>query len=703
MKRLILVPVCALLLALPACSDSSSKDEEETDDGGFGSDDPDGGAGEDSLEWNGCTTTVTYTGDEYRTYNFETSCSLLNDVPESGELQVEEEEGQVVSRTSDTMFDALFALAMQEVRDATVECIQDGAFNDGNAVDCSCFETGAEWHYVWTRDTAYAAQLGLAAVEPERTARSLSFKLSDRKAAAGGGQAEIVQDTGSGGSWPVSTDRVVWALGAWEALKFLDGTERQEFFDAAYEAVVNTVERDREAVYDSRDGLYRGEQSFLDWREQTYPTWTADTTVHQGMSKALSTNAGHRAILTIASQMATEAGDTTAATRYSGWAEDLAQAINDELWLSDHGLYSTLKATELDDAPLAKFDLLGEALAVLCDVASEDRAEIIVASYPHTVAGPPVIWPQNPATPIYHNRGIWPFVTAYGVRAAAKAGNAEVVKRGVDSLMIGAATNLSNMENFEFMTLSNHVEDGDLTGPVINSRRQLWSVGGYLSMVIHTLFGIHADQDGLSFEPFLPAARARGDVLRRGRDHPQGLPLQGKEDRRGHRPRRFGGHDGRILDRRLCDPERGAPGGGRGVVGRAPGRRRCSGGAGGSRGLERRGDAGGGRGRFHRLLRAEGAAAQRAELERRIAGALLGRQRRDRRGLQRVQERRARRRAGSTGHRGRIRTGRRRPRGPRATASRRSTRGRARPRTTQSPSVGGESPTSGSFSTRRTP
>ena len=26
----------------------------------------------------------------------------------------------------------------------------------------------------------------------------------------------IVQDTGSGGAWPVSTDRMVWLLAAWE-------------------------------------------------------------------------------------------------------------------------------------------------------------------------------------------------------------------------------------------------------------------------------------------------------------------------------------------------------------------------------------------------------------------------------------------------------------------------------------------------------
>lgn len=34
----------------------------------------------------------------------------------------------------------------------------------------------------------------------------------------------------------------------------------------------------------------------------------------------------------------------------------------------------------------------------------------------------------------------------------------------------------------------------DLTGPVINSQRQLWSVGGYLGMVTNTLFGYNVEE-----------------------------------------------------------------------------------------------------------------------------------------------------------------------------------------------------------------
>lgn len=85
---------------------------------------------------------------------------------------------------------------------------------------------------------------------------------------------QIVQDTGTGGSWPASTDRVTWALGASAVLATLPSdTERADFAAVALEALSNTLENDRLAAYDSIDGLYRGEQSFLDWRDQTYASW----------------------------------------------------------------------------------------------------------------------------------------------------------------------------------------------------------------------------------------------------------------------------------------------------------------------------------------------------------------------------------------------------------------------------------------------
>ena len=59
------------------------------------------------------------------------------------------------------------------------------------------------------------------------------------------------------------------------------------------------------------------------------------------------------------------------------------------------------------------------------------------------------------------------------------------------------------MENYELVSQAVHVEEGALSGPVVNSERQLWSVAGYLSMVVEGVFGV---QDDGRVQPKLPAA-----------------------------------------------------------------------------------------------------------------------------------------------------------------------------------------------------
>lgn len=441
----------------------------------------------------------------HRTYSLTTTATLRD--PEAIKVPriVNESEYWPTLRSGHDMFDALYALTLEEVRQNSVDSIRDGAFNNGAAVPCEpggCFETGRLWKYVWTRDTAYALDLGLAAMDGRRGLNSLSFKLSERR---GGGDLQIIQDTGSGGSYPVSTDRVVWAVGAGELLRQLHGDARTKFRDRALLALKNTIEHDREVVFDPSDGLYRGEQSFLDWREQTYPPWTAQDVVHIAMSKSLSTNLLHFRAIQLASELAKEVGDTATSERYSGYAEQLLTSIQKRFWLEKQGLFSTYVTTGLDPSATVRYDLLGSSLAVLFGVATKEQAVRILANYPHYGHGAPVAWPQQQFTPIYHNRGEWPFVSAYWLKAAKRAGNATVANRMIHALLRGTAINLSNMENFEAGSGAAWKEDGTYSGPVVNSERQLWSVAGFLSMVHQSLFGLEGRQDGLYIKPFVPA------------------------------------------------------------------------------------------------------------------------------------------------------------------------------------------------------
>ena len=187
---------------------------------------------------------------------------------------------------------------------------------------------------MWTRDTAYASVLGLAQLDPIRTRNSLAFKLSTRR---DGSDLQIIQDTGTGGSHPVSTDRVVWAMGAWSVLHTLQEPDRSDFQALTYEALKNTANHDRALVWDSEDGLYFGEMSFLDWREQSYPDFTAADPAQIAMSKTLSTNVAHLRLLEITAALAENQGLSQDEAQFGSWASDLRTAI-EAIWLPEQDI-----------------------------------------------------------------------------------------------------------------------------------------------------------------------------------------------------------------------------------------------------------------------------------------------------------------------------------------------------------------------------
>ncbi len=444
-----------------------------------------------------------------------------------------------VVRTGNLAFDALFALAGAEMKQNSVASIKDGNYNGGAPIPCDCFETGEKWHYVWTRDLSYAADLGLAMLDPQRVRNSLDFKLSAWRdgvprapqVASSADGLQIIQDTGSGGSWPVSTDRVSWAFGAEKALHNLPATERKAFAPRALLALSNTIENDRLAAFDTATGLYTGEQSFLDWRDQSYASWIVNDLASMASSKALSTNVAHYKALTLAASLARELADRARAEKYTEWAWQLKAAINQHLWLPQAGMYSSLTAGHFDGAPMYKFDWLGQALAIVTGIADGKRAQSILASYPHGPMGAPVIYPQQMDMPVYHNRAIWPFVTAYGLKAAVAGRNAAVADAAYQTLMRGAALNLSNMENLEWLTgqpLLLDEANPALIGPVINSKRQLWSVGAYLGMVIESVFGVVTTADGITVQPFITARLRRESLAGSGVISLGNLRLHGK-------------------------------------------------------------------------------------------------------------------------------------------------------------------------------
>jgi len=367
------------------------------------------------------------------------------------------------------MMDALYNMAIEEME---------------NAIEPdSTFRTGKEWAGVWTRDISYSIILSMATLQPKVAEHSLLRKVKNNR---------VIQDTGTGGSWPVSSDRMIWAVAAWEVYKT---TGDQNWLAKAYQIIKNSIEDDLKNVYDPETGLVKGESSFLDWRDQTYPKWMQSADIYS--SENLGTNAVHYQTNVVLSKMAKLMKDEPAAAKYAKIAVQIKTGINTLLWIPEKGYYGQYLYGRQFKILSPRSEALGEALTVLFDIADPERQKSVVAQTPVTNFGIPCIYPQIPNIPPYHNDGVWPFVQSYWTLAAAKTGNAEAVVQSMSAIYRPAALFLTNKENFVSST-------GDFAGTQVNSSNMLWSLSGNISMVYKVLFGIDMEEDALILKPFVP-------------------------------------------------------------------------------------------------------------------------------------------------------------------------------------------------------
>jgi hypothetical protein len=345
----------------------------------------------------------------------------------------------------------------------------------------STFRTGAKWSGVWTRDISYSILLSFAYLEPEVAKISLLKKVK---------RDRIIQDTGSGGAWPVSSDRTTWALAAWEIYKV---TGDKGWLQKAYTIIKNSAADDYKTIRNKQTNLYSGESSFLDWREQTYPKWMSNMDIY--VSQNLGTNVVHYQTHQILSKMASLLGEPH--EQYDIIAVQIKDAINKELWMEDKGYYAQYLYGKNFFTQSKRYEALGEALAVLFDVADAKQSKMIIAQSPLTEYGATCIYPQIPGIPPYHNNAIWPFVQSYWNLAAAKVGNEKALNHGLASIYRAAGLFLTNYENMV-------ADNGDFKGTEINSHRMLWSMAGNLSMVYRVFMGMHFEENQLVFEPVIP-------------------------------------------------------------------------------------------------------------------------------------------------------------------------------------------------------
>jgi hypothetical protein len=381
-----------------------------------------------------------------------------------------------VLKSGNLLHEALYNMALDEM---------------ANAVEPdTTLRTGKEWAGVWTRDVSYSIILSMAYMQPEASKISLMKKVN--------ASGQIIQDTGSGGAWPISTDRLVWIVAAYEIYKV---TGDKDWLRQVYPISVRSLDKDAETTL-GHSGI-KGETSFIDWREQSYPRWMQTVDISQ--SEAFGTNMVYIAALRAVSKMAAQLGDKSEATRFNEFADAITCNVDDQFWMEDKGYYGMYTYGRDRKMLNPRAETLGLSLSILFDIATPEKQKQISENNPITPFGPAIFYPQIADMPSYHNNALWPFVASYWALAEAKVGNEQGFLEGLGSVYRPAALFCTNKENF-------NLDNGDIYTE-LNSSNMLWSLSGNIALTTRGLFGIHFEEDGLLIKPFVPEILAGNRTL----------------------------------------------------------------------------------------------------------------------------------------------------------------------------------------------
>ncbi len=359
------------------------------------------------------------------------------------------------------------------------------------------FYTGTNWHKVWTRDTAISMQYILSWMFPE-----ISTNCAEAKVVGKDGNLTFEEDTGTGGSYPVSTDRIIMMLAVWETYLADGNKETLEYF---YNVASNTIKQDYEVVYDAEAGLFRGETCGLDHRDKTYNDWTGEddengiVTIAEG--KAASTNILFCQAMKILSESALILGKGEAESKaWADLAADLEKAIADRLWLEDLGTYTSWEYPDWMGSPLAyKQDVLANGYAVWYNIGGQEKADSIMENHTLVPFGANTVYPQKNAERWtdykYHDSGVWPGWEAILMIGAVnnKNENNLLAEEIWNSCIRGAVACLTNYEVIDYET-----------GEGLHSTQQLWSVAATMAGYYRVLYGMEYTTEGITFDPYVP-------------------------------------------------------------------------------------------------------------------------------------------------------------------------------------------------------
>lgn len=316
-------------------------------------------------------------------------------------------------------------------------------------------------------NTLYGAiSLSLALLDPQRAMTTLRNQVEERL---------VMQYEGT---WPVCDDRMAWPIAAWEVYC---ATGDRHWLEEAYDITLNTIDEELEVQFDSADGLMRGGQLARYAAGNFYPSWANAITVTQ--IETLINNVLAVRAMEVAGEMAEELGETPP---YEQEAARLREKVNQAMWDENRGRYSAYLMGRFKAMRAPLTDNMAQALAVVWDLADDDRSTTLVENTPVGHRGILPIYPASGIEP-YLEQPSWTLTQAYWNLACATVRNEHALRRGLAALYRAGA-----LYQQQHLTIR---------GRHVNS---LQAAVGNVAMVLRVFAGIRLTPDGIEFAPTVP-------------------------------------------------------------------------------------------------------------------------------------------------------------------------------------------------------
>ena len=334
----------------------------------------------------------------------------------------------------------------------------------------------ASLHPTLVASECYDIALSLAYLQPQKSMETLKSMVVD----------SVIHTNEGPRTLPDIANDLIWSQAAWNVYC---ATGDKSWLKYTYYIITKSLRKINDIASSNEIGLYHALCPYTSrYTKQYYPSWTTTRDAYETMP--LVANAIIEHTYSLLGQIADE---FELNENYDTQASRIKDAINHRLWNENRGCYSQYLYGGVTSIMSPCVDNMGNALAILWDIADDNRTEALIKETPITNFGVPMLHPNRAGEGAGLNNTVSPMVQAMWNLAAAKANNMGMLRRGLGSLIFQQA-----------LAASCNTSCNATTGEILDNGNPRGNASGNLAMVIRVLAGMNFLPNGIEFNPKVP-------------------------------------------------------------------------------------------------------------------------------------------------------------------------------------------------------